>query len=264
MTDEPMIRPLRPAEETSMREDKGVAGLTRQRRLSELRSFLDELRDQPFTEGDLSALAAFLVDAALDTDEEALDTALTWLQWQYGRRRLAAAAPEASEERGALLGFIHVAQWGLQRAPAASLIPAVEPATHAARFLQVLSACPGLSNAKLAAELGVDETEVSRVGRGLIDKGLAARRRLGRLNSWEITPRGRQTLATLATAASRADDGVTGYTPVGPAERDKYGTWQQGAQHELLDRTELLNLSSTDERGEPAPHILQGAVVAVG
>jgi DNA-binding MarR family transcriptional regulator len=247
-----------------MREDSGPAGLTRQRRLSELRSFLDELRDQPLTEGDLSALATFLVDATLDTDEESLDTALTWLQWQYGRRRATADAPEASQERGALLGFIHVAQWGLQRAPAASVIPAVEPGTHAARFLHTLSASTGLSNAKLAAELGVDETEVSRVGRGLIEKGLAARRRLGRLNSWELTPRGRQTLAALAAAAGRADDGVTGYAPIGPAERDRYGTWQRGAQQELLGRAELLNLPAADEPGEPAPHVPQGTVVAVG
>ena len=246
-----------------MREVKGFAGLTRQRRLSELRSFLDQLRDQPLTEGDLSALATFLVDAALDTDEESLDTALTWLQWQYGRRRLTtASAPEASVERGALLGFIHVAQWGLQRAPAASLIPAVEPGTHAARFLQVLSACPGLSNAKLAAELGVDETEVSRVGRGLIEKGLAARRRLGRLNSWEITPRGRHTLA--AFAVSGADDGVTGYGLIGPEERDKYGNWRQGVQQQLLSTAELLNLPATDETGEPTSHVPLGVMVAVG
>jgi DNA-binding MarR family transcriptional regulator len=247
-----------------MREDKGFTGLTRQRRLSELQSFLDELRDQPLTEGDLSAFATFLVDAALDADKESLDMALTWLQWQYGRRRPTASGPEASEERGALLGFIHVAQWGLQRAPAASLTPAVEPGTHAARFLQALAACPGLSNAKLAAELGVDETEVSRVGRGLIEKGLAARRRLGRLNSWEITPRGRQTLAALAAAASGADDGVTSYAPIGSAERDKYGTWQQSAQQELLCRAGQLNLSRTDEPGEPAPHVPQGTVAAVG
>jgi DNA-binding MarR family transcriptional regulator len=245
-----------------MRQDKASAGLTRQQRLSELRSFLDELRDQPLTEGDLSAFATFLVDAALDTDEESLDTALTWLQWQYGRRRLTASTPEASAERGALLGFIHVAQRALQRVPAASPIPAVEPGTHAARFLQVLSACPGLSNAKLAAELGVDETEVSRVGRGLIEKGLAARRRLGRLNSWEITPRGRHTLA--AFAESGADDGLTGYGLIGPEERDKYGNWRQGVQQQLLSTAELLNLPSTDEAGEPTSHVPQGVMVAVG
>jgi DNA-binding MarR family transcriptional regulator len=264
MTDEQMIPLLRPAEETPMRADKGLSGLTKQRRLTELRSFLDELRDQPLTEGDLSAFATFLVDAALDTDEESLDMALTWLQWQYGRRKLTASAPEASEERGALLGFIHIAQWGLQRAPAASVIPAVEPGTHAARFLQALSACPGLSNSKLAAELGVDETEVSRVGRGLIEKGLAARRRLGRLNSWEITPRGRQTLAACAAIAGRADDGVTGYRPIHAAERDKYRDWRQDAQQEQLHRVGQLNLTATDESREPTSHVPQEAVVAVG
>jgi hypothetical protein len=247
-----------------MRHDKGSADLTRQRRLSELRSLLNKLRDQPLAEGDLSAFATFLVDAAFDTDEESLDTALTWLQWQYGRRRLTASTLEASEERGALLGFIHVAQWALQRVPAASLIPAVEPGTHAARFLQVLSACPGLSNAKLAAELGVDETEVSRVGRGLMEKGLAARRRLGRLNSWEITPRGSHTLAAFAAAASEADDGVTGYGPIGLEERDKYGNWRQGAQQQLRSTAELLNMPPTDNPGEPAPDVPQGVTVAVG
>jgi DNA-binding MarR family transcriptional regulator len=259
-----MIPPARPDEEIRMREDKGFSGLTKRRRLTELRSFLDELRDQPLTEGDLSAFATFLVDAALEADEESLDTALTWLQWQYGRRKPTASTPEASEERGAILGFINVAQWGLQRAPAASVIPAVEPGTHAARFLQALSACPGLSNSKLAAELGVDETEVSRVGRGLIEKGLAARRRLGRLNSWEITPRGRQTLAACAALASRADDGVTGYGPIREAERDKYGDWQQDAQQDQRHRVGRLNLTATDESREPTSHAPQGAVVAVG
>lgn len=247
-----------------MREDKGFNGLTKQRRLAELRSFLDELRDQSLTEGDLSAFATFLVDAALGADEESLDTALTWLQWQYGRRKPMASTPEASEERGAFLGFIHVAQWGLQRAPAASATPAVEPGTHAARFLQTLSGCPGLSNSKLAAELGVDETEVSRVGRGLIEKGLAARRRIGRLNSWEITPRGRQVLATCAALASRTDDGVTGYGPIREAERDKYGDWQQDVQQEQRHRAGQLNLTTTDGSRELTSHAPQGAVVAVG
>jgi DNA-binding MarR family transcriptional regulator len=259
-----MIPPLRPGEETPMGAYKGFSGLTKQRRLTELRSFLDELRDQPLTEGDLSAFATFLVDAVLDTDEESLDMALTWLQWQYGRRKLTASAPEASEERGALLGFIHVAQWGLQRAPAASVISAVEPGTHAARFLQALSACPGLSNSKLAAELGVDETEVSRVGRGLIEKGLAARRRLGRLNSWEITPRGRQVLGGCAASAGRADDGVTGYGPIRAAERDKYQNWRQDARQEQVHRVGQLNLTAIDESRDPTPHVPQEAVVAVG
>jgi len=247
-----------------MRKDEnGHAGLTKERRLAELQSFLGDLRDQPLTEGDLSAFASFLVDAALDTDEETLDTALTWLQWQYGRRKATAGTAEEGEERGALLGFIHVAQWGLQRAPAASLIPIVEPGTHAARFLQVLAACPGLSNSKLAAELGVDETEVSRVGRGLIEKGVAARRRIGRLNSWEITPRGRQTLEACAAIVRRRNE-MTEYGPVSPEELDQYGDWRRDAQKELIHRARQLNLPATNEAKEPRSSDRPEAVVAVG
>jgi len=246
-----------------MHQENGSTGLTQQHRLSELRSTLSEWQDQPVTNDDLSVLATFLVDATLDADEETLGTALTWLQWQYGRRRQTSGTPAADAESGAFLGFIHIAQWALQRVPVASSVPAVEPGTHAARFLQALSAVPGLSNAKLAAELGADETEVSRVGRGLIEKSLATRRRLGRFNSWEITPRGRRTLTALAAMASGADEGATGYGPIGPAERETYGNWRQDAQQQLLSQAERLNLRPADEAGTPLADVPQGAAVAV-
>lgn len=147
-------------------------------------------------EGDFAALSMLLTDAILDWDEAALDLALDQLP------RLASLAAHVPSKGGArtegrLLALIDIAQRGIQRALPADLLGHVEPGSHSHRFLQEIEREPLMSNLAISIELGVEESEVSRIGRRLIQAGLARKRRLGRTNQWLITPRGVQVLSVL-------------------------------------------------------------------
>lgn len=166
-------------------------------RLAELSRLVGELQDRPgnVSAGDFNALAVMLADAALDADEATLVAGQRGLQRVYGRQlRVDDPSPEQVEQRGRVLGFIDLVQWLVRRVIPAATLSKLEPSGHAHRFLSAIATRPGLSNTELARELGVDETEVSRVGRRLHDAGLARKRKLGRHRRWDVTPRGAQAL----------------------------------------------------------------------
>jgi hypothetical protein len=147
-------------------------------------------------EGDLAALTMLLTDAILDWDEAALEFALAQLP------RLAALAGrddsrEGARTEGRLLALLEVAQQGLQRVPPSDFLGHVESGSHSHKFLQEIEREPMRTNLALSLELEVGESEVSRIGRRLIQAGLARKRRLGRTNQWLITPRGVQVLSVL-------------------------------------------------------------------
>jgi AcrR family transcriptional regulator len=130
---------------------------------------------------EVDALALELVDAILAADADAL------------RAKLAELRSARSE---AVTGLISTAQWALER------LPSSEPVAHgtqAWRFLSELRG-GGRGSSELRALLGVDETQVSRTGRRLLDAGLVTRRKLGRSVSWELSPLGQRALEQAGTA----------------------------------------------------------------
>jgi AcrR family transcriptional regulator len=58
----------------------------------------------------------------------------------------------------------------------------------------VLEGSPQLGSAELRGLLELDETQVSRTGRRLLESGLVTRRKVGRQVFWQLTPRGRRAL----------------------------------------------------------------------
>ncbi|WP_131741110.1 hypothetical protein [Actinomadura roseirufa] len=166
-------------------------------RRTEVRRLLDSMEHaKVISDGHFSALGMLITDASLSADEPALVECQDGLQWLH-RHYLDADALDGPqrEQRGRILGLIDVVHWALRRLPS-GLQLALQPDGHAARFLQAVCRRQGLSNQQLAAELGTDETEISRVGRRLLSAGVVWRRKEWRHNAWDITPRGRQYLET--------------------------------------------------------------------
>ena len=153
--------------------------------------------------GRFNAIAAMLVDAALDADQDALSLALGRLQRE--RAHLASQDPEAC---GRALLSIDVARWALERTVPAALNDELLSSGHARRILEAIVENDERSSRELARTLNVDETEVSRQGRRLLEAGIVTKRRVGRENRWEATPRGRHLAAASSGAptALRIDD----------------------------------------------------------
>ena len=133
----------------------------------------------------LEAVALGLVDGVLDGDNETLAAALDAL------RDARARATGDQELVGWLDAAIAFAHWGLERAPSRA---AVAQGTQAHDFLRVLDGSPQLGSAELRRLLEVDETQVSRTGRRLLESGLVTRRKVGRQVFWRLTPRGQRAL----------------------------------------------------------------------
>ena len=133
----------------------------------------------------VDAVCLGLVDAVLQGDADTLDSALNALR---GVR-----ADAAGDERlvGCLEAAIAFAYWGLERVPAAAC---VEPGTQAHDFLAALDGRSGMASSELRQLLETDETQVSRTGRRLLDRGLATRRKVGKQVFWHLSPNGRRAL----------------------------------------------------------------------
>lgn len=179
--------------------------LTQGGRVRAAREFLDGLLKAGRLGDDASyALAMLIVDATLDGDEVALHAASRQLQSLY--RVLARsndAHQEGVEDRGRVLAFLDVAAWGLERALSLSALAELERNSAAHGFLRAVVERPGMTNVEIAREVGIADAEASRLGRRLADAGLVGKRRLGRRNHWEVTPKGLQALDLLETGASR-------------------------------------------------------------
>jgi predicted NBD/HSP70 family sugar kinase len=161
---------------------------------------------QLIDEGRFNALAMLVTDASLAGDEPALEAAQDGLQWLYSRHEMLTNPDDSQvEQRGRLLGMIDGTHWALRRLPS-TLHAGVDPSSHAGRFLQTVAQRPGLSNQELAMQLGIDETEVSRVGRRLLAAGVVWRRKDWRRNAWDITPRGRDCLMNAGLADADTEE----------------------------------------------------------
>jgi AcrR family transcriptional regulator len=131
------------------------------------------------------AVALGLVDALLEGDEATLSAAL------YALRDARARADGDQELVGWLDAAIACAHWGLERVPPRA---AVVQGTQAHDFLRVLEGSPQLGSAELRRLLEIDDTQVSRTGRRLLESGLVTRRKVGRQVFWQLTPRGQHAL----------------------------------------------------------------------
>jgi AcrR family transcriptional regulator len=129
------------------------------------------------------AVALGLVDALLERDHETLNAALEAL-----RDARADGDPELTGWLDAAIAFAH---WGLERVPSQN---GVAHGTQAHEFLAALDGSPRLGSTELRRLLDIDETQVSRTGRRLLESGLVTRRKVGRQAFWELTPRGQSAL----------------------------------------------------------------------
>jgi AcrR family transcriptional regulator len=166
------------------------------------------------------AVALGLVDALLERDHDTLSAALDSL-----RDARADADPELVGWLDAALAFAH---WGLERTPSQA---AVAQGTQAHEFLTALDGSSRLGSTELRRLLELDETQVSRTGRRLLESGLVIRRKVGRQAYWELTPRGERALEESPPpprsnsdfwqeALSRGFDAVYGDEPGEPREVD--------------------------------------------
>ena len=131
------------------------------------------------------AVVLGLLDAALEGDADALAAALDAL------RDARAGAGDDRALGGWLDAAIALAHWGLERVPSPA---ALAGGTQAHDFLRALDGSPQVGSAELRRRLDVDETQVSRTGRRLLDGGLVTRSKVGRQVFWQLTPRGRRAL----------------------------------------------------------------------
>jgi AcrR family transcriptional regulator len=160
-------------------------------RKSALAPRIEALDGEP---GRRDAVALGLVDALLEADAETLAATLPVLR---DRRARADGDHELVGWLDAAIAFTH---WGLERS---SPPAAVARGTQAHDFLQALDGSPSVGSSDLRRLLDVDETQVSRTGRRLLEGGLVTRRKLGRQVFWQLTPRGSRALEE-APAARRS------------------------------------------------------------
>jgi hypothetical protein len=141
-------------------------------------------------ETELSAASLGIVDAILHGDIEALEAAPDPLRAALAR--MFEDAGHAREIRGWLLGMLAFTEWSLQRLPSTAELELGQD-SHAHRFLDALTDTDGpLGSADVRDLLGIDDSQMSRLGRKLLASGVVIQRRIGRTAHWELTPRGRQ------------------------------------------------------------------------
>lgn len=165
-----------------------AAPTVNQSRVNALVSRIERLDAEPAR---LEAVALGLVDALLECDDETLAACLDALRDARAR---------ADGDQG-LVGWLDAAiafaHWGLERVPSRA---AVAQGTQAHDFLRVLDDSPKLGGTELRRLLEIDETQVSRTGRRLLESGLVTRRKVGRQVFWQLTPRGQRSLEEAPTS----------------------------------------------------------------
>jgi predicted NBD/HSP70 family sugar kinase/DNA-binding MarR family transcriptional regulator len=149
------------------------------------------------------ALAVFLADSCVDRDESNIDAIRVGAQRLLGHVR--SGSPARPLLDGRLCSLIDVAHWGLERSLPTEFTVKLDRESQAFRVLEVIAIRPGTSNQDIATLLGFHETEVSRAGRRLIAYGLANKRKLGRVNRWEVSPRGAEVLRIQRSSPSQVE-----------------------------------------------------------
>jgi hypothetical protein len=136
-----------------------------------------------------AAVGRWLADASLLTDVDNLRAALETLRTAH-MSLSHDLTPEADRLDGMMCAFAETARACLDRARQTQLAATLDPQTVAARMLLMIDDEPGISSAQVTLQLGVDESQISRSGRTLIERGLAVKDRHGKERTWRCTPRG--------------------------------------------------------------------------
>lgn len=139
------------------------------------------------------AVTRALVDALLARDHETLEeaeSAFRSVQAMWARR----ADSGAAERLGRVRALVSFAFAGAERLPATRVRRKIAPGSRAHEMLSVLAPRRGLATRAIVERTGLDGTAVSRVGRGLLQDGLATRTKVGKVVLWDITPLGVEAL----------------------------------------------------------------------
>lgn len=147
------------------------------------------------------AVGRWLADATLLSDASNLHSGLEALRSAHVRLARV-SAPETTRLDGMITAFAETTRACLDRVRQAELSEAFDPRTVAARMLLMIDDEPGINSARMTERLGVQESQVSRAGRTLIERGLAVKSRHGKERSWRLTPRG---VSVLRRTRDRAD-----------------------------------------------------------
>ena len=143
------------------------------------------------------ALTLLVTDAILDQDDYSIRLVMDGTHRLLAMREVVEGDTAAATTQGQLIGLHDVASMVLERIVPLAILAELEPDTVAHRFLAAVTDDPGCSNDDLAVTLEIDKTAVSRAGRRLHNAGLARKRRAGRRNAWEPTPRGLAALGAI-------------------------------------------------------------------
>jgi AcrR family transcriptional regulator/DNA-binding transcriptional ArsR family regulator len=165
---------------------------------------IDDLgRGDALQEARLDSVALGLVDAMLAGDAGALRVALEAL------REARAVALAAGNETllGWLAATVAFSHWGLERLGPEATLSEVGKGTHAWRFISALERSPRLGSGELRELLEVDETEISRTGRRLLEAGLVRRSKVGRHVLWELAPQAQRILRPAPAPVPRVPQG---------------------------------------------------------
>lgn len=141
-----------------------------------------------------SAVGYWLVDASLLADTDNLQAGLEILRSAHARLR---PTGQTARLEAHLTLLAEVARAGLDRARQSQLAENLDPASWAARMLVAIDEAPGITSAEVVRALGADDSQVSRSGRALIERGLAIKTRHGRVKGWRASPRGIVTVQRL-------------------------------------------------------------------
>ena len=134
-----------------------------------------------------SAVGHWLVDANLLADADNLHTGLEILR--SAQARLQPSGPTARLE--AMVSVLaDTARSALDRARQTRLAENLDPGSWAARMLVAVVAERGITSTEIVNKLRADESQISRSGRALVERGLAVKARHGRTRGWSATPRG--------------------------------------------------------------------------
>ena len=152
----------------------------------------------------LRSIHLLLIDATLDGDTFLLDVAVEGLRGAGAAPLGLDADPETRARlQGRAEALAEEALLALERLPSLTGLAAYEPDSQAACFLRAIAEHPNLGNDGIAAQLEAGPERVSALGRELVQRGLAAKRRVGRRNAWDITPRGVQVLGLIDAGGAR-------------------------------------------------------------
>ena len=145
----------------------------------------------------LEAVALGLVDALLEGDDETLPLPFT---------------PSATPARGPMaIGAGRVAGRGDRLRALGTRARAIAGRRgpgNAGPRLPARSTARRSGSAELRRLLEIDETQVSRTGRRLLESGLVTRRKVGRQVFWQLTPRGQRALEERRQPAAITQLGV--------------------------------------------------------